>query len=480
MSKRRNFPSRLLPLALGVVLTSGFAVAQTATVQKIKDASALYLDQKPGEALARFEEIEKTDPNNPDVLSWIGFLRYQTGDPKGAIAPLEKAAAARPEDLEIANNLGNAYFKTNQYDKALAKYAVVSAAKPTMYEPHYNSGVIYLKRREYAKAITELKTAEIYAPKDPFVQNDLGMAYEATKDYGASAASLQRASDLRPEDKLFARNAGIALARAGRLAEARKYLESVGTDDSDVALTLADLYQRNGERAKALQAYKAAEKDSSGKASYWFNVAVLRSQTGDDNGAFAAYGRALDKNPNDVDALKNYGMMQFRRGQYKQAETTFDKLAGLVPTSTENKTNLAAAAIRAGDEDRAITIWRDLLHVKRDPAIRLDLADALYAKGDYKGAALQYRIALQTKGSAAAYNGLGLTYLLDSKLAQAEAAFRSAIKANSRSTPAYNNLALTLERANRKKEAIALLEKAAEIAPNDAEIAKNLRRMKGG
>ena len=46
--------------------------------------------------------------------------------------------------------------------------------------------------------------------------------------------------------------------------------------------------------------------------------------------------------------------------------------------------------------------------------------------------------------------------------------------------PAYNNLAITLERGGQKAEAIKVLEKAAKLDPDDEDIKKSLQRMKNG
>ena len=125
--------------------------------------------------------------------------------------------------------------------------------------------------------------------------------------------------------------------------------------------------------------------------------------------------------------------------------------------------------------------WKDVLHVdSKRTTVRLSLADALLDQGDTAGARAHYLTVLQTeKDSPEALNGIGQIHLMESKLPQAEAAFRGAIAADSKYVPAYNNLAITLERANRKKEAIAALEKAARLAPNDADVKRNLRRLKG-
>jgi Flp pilus assembly protein TadD len=65
-------------------------------------------------------------------------------------------------------------------------------------------------------------------------------------------------------------------------------------------------------------------------------------------------------------------------------------------------------------------------------------------------------------------------------LKEAEAAFRAAVQANPKMVAAYNNLAVTMERRNRKKDAIALLERARKIDGTNADVNANLKRMRAG
>jgi Flp pilus assembly protein TadD len=77
-----------------------------------------------------------------------------------------------------------------------------------------------------------------------------------------------------------------------------------------------------------------------------------------------------------------------------------------------------------------------------------------------------------------ALNGKGLYLLKNDQLVKAYSAFKSCVLIAPKFVPAYNNLAITLERLNRKKEAMVLLKKALTIEPGNEEIQKNLERMK--
>jgi Flp pilus assembly protein TadD len=128
----------------------------------------------------------------------------------------------------------------------------------------------------------------------------------------------------------------------------------------------------------------------------------------------------------------------------------------------------------------AMSIWSDIL--RKEPnrkQIRVTLANAQWASGDYEGARTNYAQVLSVDPSnAEALNGMGLYHLRQSKLGQAEQEFRGSLQSNPKFVPAYNNLAITLERLNKRKQAIQLLERAVRLDPNNKDARGNLERMR--
>ena len=71
-------------LVLGAV---AFAQAQDRqTTQQIIDASNMYKAGNVAGATGAFEDLSRKAPNDPDVLSWLGFLYLQQNPNSG---PLE-------------------------------------------------------------------------------------------------------------------------------------------------------------------------------------------------------------------------------------------------------------------------------------------------------------------------------------------------------------------------------------------------------
>jgi Flp pilus assembly protein TadD len=73
--------------------------------------------------------------------------------------------------------------------------------------------------------------------------------------------------------------------------------------------------------------------------------------------------------------------------------------------------------------------------------------------------------------------GLGMLDYRKNLLMEAENHFRMAVRANRSNVVAWNNLGLTLERMNRKKEARYMMQQALALDPNYTEAKTNLDRL---
>ena len=472
-------------VAIGTILL-GAAFAQTGQKvdirDRVKNAKQAYKDGHLTDSLTQFEQLSKDAPESIDIQAWLGFLYLQNHRPQDAVQPLEKAAAKRPNDLEINSNLGSAYLDSGQTDKALTQYLLVEKLDAHFPQAAYNVGTLFLAKKEYSNAVGAFKHALDLSPNDAYAWNDLGFAYEGLQSVDKAAPAYAKAAALKA-DSAFCRNAGFAYFKLHQYNEAIPFLKVVAQSNAsngDAALALAECYTKTRKLDEAAAIYEQLKGTQGDKAAYWFNLGYLKQQVHDTPAAEAAYRKCLEIDGNDLDALTNLGMLLFKKGSFAESEVLFDKLSGLNPSSQTAKHNLAVAAMQAGDTDKALQAWKEL--VRSSPGSiepRVQLADALWKKGDFAGAKYHYgQAVLQDPHNPAALNGMGLVQLRDTKLKEAAASFHAAIAANPKFVPAYNNLALALEKLNKRRDAIRVLTHAHAIDPNDDDVNRNLERMK--
>lgn len=479
----KNLRSLLL---LGLIAASCLSFAGPVTrldevSDKIAAVANMYKSDLPG-AIKDLEAFYATHQDNADVQSWLGFLYLRNSQADMAVPVLEKAQAKKPGDLEVIINLGNAYTKTGANEKAIAQYKMAVAKKDDMYEPWYNLGNLYLAGRDYDSAIASYQKAiSLKSDTDAYSYNNIGICHEAKGDLSAAAAAYEIAAKAQPEQVLFSRNAGLAYRKLKNEEKATPYLEAAckgDNPDSAVCAALSMIYAKNGRGADALALMAKLESAQGDKADYWYNVGVIRQQTNDVNGAMDAYKKALDISPDDADTNKNYGLLLYKAGKYEEALPMFDKTYKNDP-SDNNMMNCATCRAKLGDLKGAAGLWKKFL--AKNPSrsdVRLDYANAQWQMGDKEGAKSNWvTILTNDRSNVVAMNGLGLYYYSQDKLAEAEQTFRKAIATKGTFREPYNNLAVVLERQNKRPEALKVLKQAVKLFP-DYEVAKrNLERM---
>lgn len=170
-------------------------------------------------------------------------------------------------------------------------------------------------------------------------------AYEGAKSAFERALALNPSSPVIPYVL-----AQLEIGKGnGQAAEAR-LLESVNQkrDYIPAILLLSQLEVQLGKATEALQAAEAAAYFAPNEPSVLFQVGLLRSGTGDVNGAVVALARAVELNPNYANARFFLGAMHANQGRYPEALEQFRAVAAL---SAENAGAVAAdiAALEKGE-----------------------------------------------------------------------------------------------------------------------------------
>ncbi len=76
-------------------------------------------------------EALKLNPDQPDVLNYLGYALVDRGEKLDeALAMIKKAVSERPDDGYIRDSLGWAYYKLGEYDKALTVMEKASQLEP--------------------------------------------------------------------------------------------------------------------------------------------------------------------------------------------------------------------------------------------------------------------------------------------------------------------------------------------------------------
>lgn len=214
-------------------------------------------DGRPAEALAAYERVLRSFPDNLEALRLCGVAAFQAGDVKRASRLLEKAVESHPDDYEAHYNLGVVQQSGRTLEAACASFRRAATLMPSSVIAHYNlaTALLELGRNEdavaaYDRAIeADRNFAAAYAGR-AFVQRSLGRLDDAL-------ASYERAIALVPDDAQTQTGYGTALQLVGRLEEAIEALRCAAAIDPnypDACTNLADAFVEKGDFDAAIAA----------------------------------------------------------------------------------------------------------------------------------------------------------------------------------------------------------------------------------
>jgi superkiller protein 3 len=169
-----------------------------------------------GEAVMR--DLLRQEPNNPEMLFYLGNALYYQGKLEETVAPLRRAIALNPDYAAAYYNLGIALYSQKQPGEAVAAYQKAIDLKPDDAEAYNGLGIALREQKKLAEAVAALRRA--IALKEDYAEGytNLGVVLYDQRKPEEAAAAFRRAITLRPDLAQAYSNLGTALAEgeAGR------------------------------------------------------------------------------------------------------------------------------------------------------------------------------------------------------------------------------------------------------------------------
>jgi len=200
-----------------------------------------------------------------------------------------RAAAAGGAAAEAAQDQtrGMSAEQRKQLEEANKKRAE-QLSKNKALNDAFNAGMAAKSAKQWDAAIDAFNKAIEVDPKQHVIWANLAESLSeqaATKPAGEQPAlfakaveDYQKAIELKPDDAAYHNNYGLALARAGKAAEAQAELS------------------------------KAAEIDKPNAGRYFYNLGAIYVNTGHSDEAYEAFKKAIDADPNYADAYYQIGL----------------------------------------------------------------------------------------------------------------------------------------------------------------------------
>jgi tetratricopeptide (TPR) repeat protein len=388
------------------------------------------------------------------------------GEPENARAQIREALRLEPENPELHVALGRFYQARHQVEAELAEFRTAVNLVPYQNLPHRYLGEALLRERRFDEAIEQWKELLALEPRDLQASNSLITIYLDRQDRAAAIEELRRSlkasSDVATDEAEFVEARQSDLDRlAHLLSDGQQYeaaeqqyafLLRFKPDSPVVHNNLGDLFYAQKRCAEAAGEYREAVRLDGDAPNAHRNLANCLLQTQKTDEAIAEYREALERDPTETDAITMLGVALTRKGELNAAIEQFQRALEQEP---------------------------------KNAPILTRLAHAHYLNKDYGEATSELEQALRLEpGFPAADNELAGICLTadDAHFRNVNEALRLARRAVGNANPPVpeflDTLAEALLQSGMAMEAFKAEQRAAKLAPDNAELQKRLPRFR--
>jgi cellulose synthase operon protein C len=471
--------------------------------------------------IARAKQLEAglpaSAPGDPDQAFLHGEIALRAGDPKAAVDAWQKAVRAQ-KSPRSAFGLARASYAAGDVSAAAAAARDALAQNPA----HVGARILLARigsavrsgEAEALRLLDSIAKSPAQASPDELVntQTLLGDIHLARSRMSLAEAAYGEALKINPKAARALNGLGDALYRAGRFSEAQARFEAstqadpddlsakIGVAKSKLSLErvedasanlkkLRDTYPNSvlvaywfgraleaaGNRAAAETVYRGVLKAPSSDpqtVDVYIALALLQSQQGRNDEAQKTLADARAKLPDVPGIHKALGEVALSQGRYSQATTEFRKALELDGEDLGARFRLGVALRRDRKFVEAGKVFDEVAAIDKDyPGLALERGLLFEATERTEEALNAYKIALlKAPKDADLMLRVGCSTVSAGLAKEAEELLRKVLSERPNSAEANHCLgrALLLE-GTRLAEALRLLERAVELAPNFAE-----------
>jgi tetratricopeptide (TPR) repeat protein len=315
----------------------------------LKRAEALLQIKRRDEALADLNHASELEPNNVTVYLQRAHLLLEMGRPQHALADQNRALELDPQDPEVHSNRGNILNALGQHQEALAEFDAALRLN-SHYAPAYlNRGHVYYALRQFEHALEDYTRAIDLAPRIRQAYSSRGNALTMLGRYEEALESHSRAIELDPSHALSYNNRSGTWIQMDRYTEALADLYRAIELDPSLAISYencGNVYRILFQNGKALANIKDFSRSNPKLASAieYFGRTLAASEPFEEKAfdlariseqALVDFNRALELNPNFVQALKHRGQLFVTLERFEEAFADMTRASELDPDDAE-------------------------------------------------------------------------------------------------------------------------------------------------
>jgi tetratricopeptide (TPR) repeat protein len=471
-------------------------------------------------AAQAFQAGLKLEPNSPRLAYLLGLSLYTAGKPQEAVAPLEHSVELNPKDEKPHLLLASALSALGRGNEAFVEWQAALRIDPNSKMALDGIAKILLAAGDNETVIAQLAEMEL----DENLTLDLAIAYGRTGQLDDAARMLNQGLKTDPNSTTLTSMLVSVYVKQLRLQEADKVAEQLArrnprdieaqrvylqvlvlNAENRTAAPLArkllaqaphdaDFLYLNGVLERTAGDFAAARKHLEEAAmldpnrySTRFNLGCTLEQLQDHAGAKEQLKRAIELDPAEPESRFELAKVLRKLGETDAAQQQLLLYQKQLKDQSDRsfaaqKSTQAAEAVRAGDKQMAVALYREAIAVLPDNAgLPYRLALVLNDLNDIEGerAALEQAVKVDPNFAQAQFQ-LGILDSRNGDTAAAEQQFRLALNASPGYVQAWLALAATLVAESRIPDALQAVDSALKIAPDNSEALELRKKLATG
>ena len=241
---------------------------------------------------------------------------------------------------------------------------------------------------------------------------------------------------------------------------------------------LGSLYAEQGRWREALEKHRMAVDLGLPGGAAQVHVATALAEIGDLPAARAAASAALERAPEDADALRVWGTVAARQGDFAAGRRALEAARDTDPDNAAVHYNLGWLHLQAGRTQEAVDSLRAALRIEPSHAKALHDLGIVHARnGSWAEAAQSLGAAIAAHPDfPEAHYSLGLVHAQQGDFAKAEESLRAAVRFRDGYAEALTDLGGVYIQTGRHRQALLVLEQARSAKPELAQAYLNAAR----
>ena len=289
------------------------------------------------------------------ILANIARYYLKDGNYEKAVWEYQKAIGMNPQLSTAYNGIGIAYTVLERYSEAVEAQQKALALQPNFVEAHAGLGLVSLKQNRTASALKHYRQAVALDPQFLEAHQKIAMILLNQGNYATAAETYQKITALKPNDAEAYHNLGLCYAHQARAAsDTHQQLDPNLTAAALTALEKAvdlssqspiqppfltetyyligELQASKGDFSEAEKAYLASKLPKAYHA--LAQLSAKKADTEHDLETARRYAQqAIDVDPNVASYYNTLALINFRHGDYRQAEQAIRKALALEPNN---------------------------------------------------------------------------------------------------------------------------------------------------